>query len=70
MADGDMAARKAELICSHITALLKGRQAVNAPLVIGVQGPQGSGKTTVTSAVQAALDRQGKRTAVFSIDGE
>lgn len=70
MHDGSMAALKAEKIFRHIGSQLKLRRGMKGPLIVGVQGPQGSGKTTVTAAVQATLEREGRRTAVFSIDGE
>lgn len=38
------------------------------PVVIGIQGPQGSGKTTLTRAMLEELSRQGVRAAAVSID--
>jgi len=38
------------------------------PLVIGIQGPQGGGKTTLTRALLEALTRDGARVAAVSID--
>lgn len=63
----EMATQKVNLIAKHIfdhLSLYKGK----LPMIVGLQGPQGSGKTTVTQGVQANLERQGKRTAVLSID--
>lgn len=38
------------------------------PVIIGVQGPQGSGKTTLTHAMLQAFAEQGVRAATVSID--
>ncbi len=38
------------------------------PLVLGIQGPQGSGKTTLAAAITAALGDTGVRAASVSID--
>lgn len=78
----DMSAYKAEAISAHILKQLAGvaqRRAGTgtgtgsgriAPLIVGLQGPQGSGKTTVTELVQDRLRQRGTTSAVFSLDGE
>lgn len=63
---------KEDLITEHIEDLLQIHQAStkkDAPLIIGLQGPQGSGKTTVTQGVCAQLRASGRRVASLSIDG-
>src|SRR5688572_19553101 len=37
-------------------------------LTVGLCGPQGSGKSTMTAALRALLDARGLKTAVLSID--
>jgi pantothenate kinase-related protein Tda10 len=39
-------------------------------MIVGMQGPQGSGKTTTTDKVKEVLQANGTRIAVFSLDGE
>lgn len=85
-----MAAYKARLVATHIQTLLAqshyllGQQEAPAanlattvpkPLVVGVQGPQGSGKTTLTRRVVEALAASGGsggqrplNVTVFSVD--
>lgn len=67
MSQGDgMAAR---LCIDHIKKCLtsfKGQR----PLLVGMQGPQGSGKTTACSRIQKTLGEEGCTAAVLSIDGE
>ena len=63
----DMATQKVNVITKHILHHL-GRHKAKLPMIVGLQGPQGSGKTTVTQGVQNNLEREGKRTAVLSID--
>ncbi|CAO1638010.1 unnamed protein product [Parajaminaea phylloscopi] len=59
-----MRADKAKLVATHIRTQLRSTRSVQAtpshgaprrPLVVGVQGPQGSGKTTLTRQVVDAL---------------
>lgn len=79
----DMSAYKARLVASHIESLLAARAAglsavrrgestggksTGRPLFVGMQGPQGSGKTTTTAAVQQRLASRGRTSAVFSLD--
>lgn len=79
----DMSAYKARLVASHIESLLAARPAghgmvrrgrstveksTGRPLFVGMQGPQGSGKTTTTAAVQQRLASRGRTSAVFSLD--
>lgn len=65
----DMSAYKARLITAHIGECLKKHKG-SLPMVVGVQGPQGSGKTTTTDCVKEGLEKTGSRVAVFSLDGE
>lgn len=39
-------------------------------MIVGMQGPQGSGKTTTTDQVKEKLQGMGSKVAVFSLDGE
>lgn len=67
MSQGDCMAAK--MCTDHIKKCLtsfKGRR----PLVVGMQGPQGSGKTTACSRIQKTLGEEGCSTAILSIDGE
>ena len=64
----DMAAYKARVITTHIgecLAAYTGRR----PMIVGMQGPQGSGKTTTTEQVRERLEKTGSQVAVFSLDG-
>lgn len=63
----EMATQKANVITKHILQHLS-RHKAKLPMIVGLQGPQGSGKTTVTEGVQKNLEKEGKRTAVLSID--
>lgn len=65
----DMSAYKARLITTHISKCLS-TQTGSLPMIVGMQGPQGSGKTTITIEVQKRLEKSGSRVAVFSLDGE
>jgi pantothenate kinase-related protein Tda10 len=65
----DMSTYKARIISKHIRECLtdfKGKR----PMLVGMQGPQGSGKTTATESVKKRLQGSGCRVAVFSLDGE
>ena len=48
--------------------LLAKREAGSAPLVLGICGAQGSGKTTLAGAVAQALRSHGTATALLSLD--
>lgn len=57
---------KARLIASHIARYV---EPTKRPLMVGLQGPQGCGKTTVCNAIIAELkDSHGLSTAVLSLD--
>ncbi|UZJ53954.1 hypothetical protein CBS101457_003274 [Exobasidium rhododendri] len=62
-----MSSYKARIILKHVKDTLstfKGKR----PMIVGMQGPQGSGKTTVTERVKQDLLKEGRRIAVFSLD--
>ncbi|WVR06142.1 hypothetical protein IAU60_003172 [Kwoniella sp. DSM 27419] len=62
-------AYKARLIASHIAKFRPSPPGHGPPLMVGLQGPQGCGKTTVCEALVAELKRAHKlRTAVLSLD--
>ncbi|PWN92568.1 P-loop containing nucleoside triphosphate hydrolase protein [Acaromyces ingoldii] len=69
-----MSAYKARLIADHICSSLPpsdgheegGKK--RRPLFVGMQGPQGSGKTTVTSMVAERLKGKGLSPVVMSLD--
>jgi D-glycerate 3-kinase len=64
---GDTAPDLAQLLVEDIGALRQRRE--GQPLVIGICGAQGSGKTTLCATLQSALTiGQGARVAVLSID--
>ncbi len=54
----------ADMLLPHALAAVGG----GAPLVIGLTGPQGSGKTTVAERLRRRLGRQGLRAAVVGLD--
>ena len=64
-----MSAYKARLITTHISQCLS-RYKGSRPMIVGMQGPQGSGKTTITDNVKQRLEGVGSKVAVFSLDGE
>lgn len=41
---------------------------LNGPLVLGLCGSQGSGKSTLAEALKAALEAEGRRVAILSLD--
>jgi len=49
-------------------AIAARREATGAPLLAGICGPQGSGKSTMAAFVAAMLDAQGLPTAILSLD--
>lgn len=55
----------ARLILSHFEPVLN---ASKRPLILGLAGAQGSGKSTVANRLQNQLDARGMRTAILSID--
>jgi D-glycerate 3-kinase len=63
-----MGEETSDLIVSHIRSILSStaREAQTAPLFVGLQGPQGIGKTTITRNLLSSL--QDLRLAVLSID--
>ncbi|PWN30687.1 P-loop containing nucleoside triphosphate hydrolase protein [Jaminaea rosea] len=66
--DEDMSSYKTRLVCSHIRNCLSQHRSGKKPLIVGVQGPQGSGKTTLTTGLVKSLAQQSIKVAVFSID--
>ncbi len=56
--------------CSRrwLPALSRQAQAVDAPLLAGLCGAQGSGKSTAAAAIASLLEESGLPTAVLSID--
>lgn len=63
-AAGSSAVRRGESTGEKST----GGKSTGRPLFVGMQGPQGSGKTTTTAAVQQRLASRGRTSAVFSLD--
>jgi D-glycerate 3-kinase len=61
----DLAARLHRPLAARIAGWAAGRE---TPLVVGICGPQGSGKSTLTALVAWLLDARGLKTAVLSID--
>jgi D-glycerate 3-kinase len=58
-----------ERICAPIAELAEeARQAIGRTVVIGLCGPQGSGKSTIAAAVREILIRQGRTAAVLALD--
>jgi D-glycerate 3-kinase len=55
----------ADLLTTRIAAAAAARA---GPLVVGLTGPQGSGKTTVAAQLQRRLARRGFRAAVVALD--
>lgn len=66
----NMTTYKAKTIQQHILRCISNRGPHARTLIVGMQGPQGSGKTTITDHVQKLLYDEGKTSAVFSLDGE
>lgn len=52
----------------HADAILARRAAQSAMLVVGLCGPQGSGKTTIAKALQLLLESRGAHAAILSLD--
>lgn len=42
--------------------------AADRPLILGLCGAQGSGKSTLAAGLQAAMEAEGRRTAILSLD--
>jgi D-glycerate 3-kinase len=61
----DLAARLHQPLAGRIAAWAGGRQ---TPLVVGICGPQGSGKSTLTALVARLLEARDLRVATLSID--
>src|SRR5687767_2142713 len=52
-----------------LARMLAGRaREKSAPLTVGIQGPQGAGKTTLCKLLQCVLGEAGLRVATLSID--
>lgn len=61
----DLAGRLHRPLAERIAGWAKGRE---TPLVVGICGPQGSGKSTLTALVAWLLEARGLRVATLSID--
>lgn len=61
----DLAARLHRPLAAHVARWAEGRE---TPLVVGICGPQGSGKSTLTALVAWLLEGRGLSVAVLSID--
>lgn len=61
----DLAARLHRPLAERIAGWAEGR---TAPLVVGICGPQGSGKSTLTTLVAWLLEARGRYVATLSID--
>ena len=60
---------KVRIIGDHIASQLSGARAYpKRPLMVGLQGPQGCGKTTLCDSLVADLSDRGLRSAVLSLD--
>jgi D-glycerate 3-kinase len=58
-----------ERVCAPIAELAEdARRAMGRTVVIGVCGPQGSGKSTIAAAVREILVAQGRTAAVLALD--
>lgn len=61
--------RFAEVVLAPLaTRIARQAQAVDAPLLAGICGAQGSGKSTAAAAIASLLEESGLPTAVLSID--
>ena len=58
--------RPVDLVEAHIREALA--RTSDRPLVVGLCGAQGSGKSTMAAALQTALERSGFRTVTLSLD--
>lgn len=63
--NGDLASVLPEPLSETIAGWAKDR---TAPLVVGICGPQGSGKSTLTALVARLLEARGLKVATLSID--
>lgn len=64
-----MAASAAAIVCDDVLPRAREwRTERRGPLMIGLCGAQGSGKSTVAAAVGRALEQEGLRTALLSLD--
>lgn len=61
---------KARLVAAHIASQLKQHRASGStePLLVGMQGPQGSGKTTLCDGLRGRLAAEGIHCEVLSLD--
>jgi D-glycerate 3-kinase len=58
-----------ELLCRPLTEAIVGwRREALRPIVVGVCGPQGSGKSTLCSVIEALLEAQNLGAAVLGLD--
>ncbi len=55
-------------VAQHIQSLRAERSAAAAPLIVGICGAQGSGKTTMTEVLRILLGEAGYRVATLSLD--
>jgi D-glycerate 3-kinase len=58
----------ADLAGRLLPPILAAAAAAHGPLVVGLTGPQGSGKSTVAEALRTRLRSRGLRTAVLGLD--
>jgi D-glycerate 3-kinase len=63
---GGQAVDLVERYVAHLAAEWRRRQ--RGPLIVGICGSQGSGKSTVSAAVSTRLEQAGYRVAVLSLD--
>ncbi len=58
----------ADLLTGFSLRLLRGSPPGSPPLIVGLNGPQGCGKTTLARELMARLETEGKRGIALSID--
>lgn len=63
--DNHLRENAADILYAEIAAAL---EKANRPIVLGIAGSQGSGKTTIARKLAARLERDGRKTALLSID--
>lgn len=61
-------AETARTICGPLAGAIAARAAVRPGLVVGVCGPQASGKSTLSAVTRRLLDDRGLKVALFSLD--
>ena len=58
----------APAICAPLAEAIAARAAVQPGLVVGICGPQASGKSTLTAVTRRLLEDRGLKVALFSLD--